>query len=115
MAQTRDGLGLVQEPAALVIRREETRLKNLDRHDSPERDLAGLVDNPHAAAAKLADDVVAGASERVLDVLLHGRRNGGFRLGFDDAVAGVVGVEVVVEARERHRRFDHGRERLTDR
>jgi len=52
------GLGLVLEASPLVVAGEHAGLDHLQRHRSVERDLAGLVDDAHAAAAQLALDLV---------------------------------------------------------
>ena len=49
-----DGLGLVPEPAQLVVAGEQAGPDHLEGDGPVERDLAGLVDDAHAAAAQLA-------------------------------------------------------------
>ena len=53
-----DGLGLVPEPAQLVVAGEQAGPDHLEGDGSIERDLAGLVDDAHAAAADFAADLV---------------------------------------------------------
>ena len=49
-----DGLGLVLEPAQLVVAGQDAGPDHLEGHGPVEADLAGLVDDAHAAAAQLA-------------------------------------------------------------
>ena len=46
------------EPAQLVVAGQQAGLDHLERHGPVERDLPGLVDDAHAAAAQLAADLV---------------------------------------------------------
>ena len=64
-------LRLALEPAPLLGVAEHLRRQHLQRHVPAERDLLGLVDDAHAAAADLADDPV------VAELL----RRGGLRAG----------------------------------
>ena len=48
-----DGLGLVLEPAQLVVVGQDAGLDHLEGDGPVEADLAGLVDDAHAAAAQL--------------------------------------------------------------
>ena len=57
-SSVRDRLGLVLEPPQLVLRGQRGRPDHLERDRPVEADLAGLVDDPHAAAAQLADQLV---------------------------------------------------------
>ncbi len=52
--EQRDGLGLVLEPPQLVVAGEQPGLEHLQCDGAVEGDLAGLVDDAHAAAAQLA-------------------------------------------------------------
>ena len=58
VVEQRHGLGLVLEPPQLVVAGEQAGLDHLQRHRAVEADLAGLVDDAHAAAAQLAADLV---------------------------------------------------------
>ncbi len=58
VVEQRDRLGLVLEPSQLVVRGQCGRPDHLERDRPVEADLAGLVDDPHAAAADLADQLV---------------------------------------------------------
>ena len=53
-----DGLGLVLEPAQLVVAGEHAGLDHLEGDGPVEADLPGLVDDAHAAAAQLLVDLV---------------------------------------------------------
>ncbi len=53
-----DRLGLVLKPPQLVFGGQRGRPDHLERDRPVEADLAGLVDDPHAAAADLADQLV---------------------------------------------------------
>ena len=79
---------------------EHLRRQHLQRDVPAQRDLLGLVDDAHAAAADLADDAV------VAELLQAGGRGGG-------RVAGRVAVERLVgQGDVLHHR--HGREDLAD-
>ena len=58
VVEQRDGLGLVLEAAELGVAGEQAGPDHLQGHRAVERDLAGLVDDAHAAAAQLAPDLV---------------------------------------------------------
>ena len=60
MAQLRDRLGLGEEANGRLVTGVFTRQDHLERDDAVELDLAGLVDDSHAAAAQHAFDLVAG-------------------------------------------------------
>ncbi len=53
-----DGLGLVLEPPQLVLAGQQPGLDHLQRHRAVEADLAGLVDDAHAAPAQLLPDLI---------------------------------------------------------
>ncbi len=59
MAEPGDGVGLGLEPLALVRGRESALGDRLDRHDAVELQVAGLVNDAHAAAAQHAHDLEA--------------------------------------------------------
>ena len=75
-----DGLGLVLEPAQLVVAGEQPGLDHLQGDGAVEADLAGLVDDAHAAAAQLpADLVVAEVADEIASrqaVAVVARRGG---------------------------------------
>ena len=58
--QARDGFGFGAESSPLVRRGVLAGQDHLQGDDAVERDLPGLVDDAHAAAAELAEDFVAG-------------------------------------------------------
>ncbi len=58
VVEQRDGLGFILEAAKLVVAGEEPGLDHLQRDGPVEADLTGLVDDPHAAAAQFAPDLV---------------------------------------------------------
>jgi hypothetical protein len=58
MVQERDRLGLVLEAAQLIVGGEHVRLEHLERDRPVQADLAGLIHDPHAAAAQLLVDLV---------------------------------------------------------
>ena len=102
----RRGTGLALEPEALVGRPERLRREELQRHVAAERDLLGLVDDAHAAAAQLAEDAIVAeplhirrpgrSDSRIVglrdgDVLEHGQ--GGEDL---EDLLGALGVAVGV-------------------
>ena len=75
-AEDRDDVGVVQpggrlrlalEPLLLPGIAEELPRQHLEGHVSAERDLLGLVDDAHAAAADFAQDAVIAETFRVLD------------------------------------------------
>ena len=87
-----DGLGLVPEPAQLVVAGEQAGPDHLEGDGSIERDLSGLVDDAHAAAAEFAADLVVAevadpvAARQGVRVAVAARRGGG---------AGGVGLRAV--------------------
>ena len=58
VVEQRDGLGLVLEPAQLGVVGQDAGLDHLEGDGPVEADLAGLVDDAHAAAAQLLLDLV---------------------------------------------------------
>ena len=60
MSQPGDGLGLDLEADLLFQRGVLLAPDHLERNDTPGLDLQGLVDDAHAAAPQLAEDLVAG-------------------------------------------------------
>ena len=58
VVEQRDGLGLVLEPAQLGVVGQHAGLDHLEGDGPVEADLAGLVDDAHAAAAQLFLDLV---------------------------------------------------------
>ncbi len=58
VVQQRDGLGFILEPAQLGVVGQESGLDHLEGDGPIEADLPGLVDDAHAAAAQLFQDLV---------------------------------------------------------
>ena len=76
-----DGLGLGQEPGGGLGAGVLAGQDHLQGDGAVEPDLAGLVDHAHAAAAELAQDLVAG--ERGVGTPWGGRRSVAIRRGHD--------------------------------
>ncbi len=53
-----DGLGLGEEPGAVAVAGKLATREHLQRDDPAQPPVAGLVDDAHAAAAQLAEDLV---------------------------------------------------------
>ncbi len=86
MVQQCDRLGLVLEPAELIVAGENAGPDHLEGDGSVEADLAGLVHDPHAAAAQdFSDLVVAEVADsgtaRPAGHLRRNRRTGSSRRG----------------------------------
>jgi len=62
VVQAADGLRLPDEPPDVFLVPGEPRRKDLDRHEAVHAELAGLIDDAHAAAADLAEEFVASES-----------------------------------------------------
>jgi hypothetical protein len=58
VVEQRHGLGLVLEPPQIVVVGQDAGLDHFKGHRPVETELAGLVDDAHAAAAQLAADLV---------------------------------------------------------
>ena len=88
VVEPRHGLGLVLEPPEIVLGGQQAGLEHLQGDGSVEADLARLVDDPHAAPAEHAAQLVV--AERAHPIL----QRAGSGLGVAIGSAGVVGLRV---------------------
>ena len=91
MVELRDRLGLVAEPAQVLLAREPSRADHLERHDAIEAALACLEDDSHSPLTE-------GSEQLVVAEVADARSGGRGRCGIS-----TLGVQIEVTTRSRAR------------